>query len=773
MKVFWNGYKRLTLFCLAVALSIVLCWMLDKIYPLELEKEAWSTLVTAKDGTPLRAFADDNGVWRYPATLNDLSPLYIEALLTYEDRWFYYHPGVNIFSMIRATFQNIKAKKIVSGGSTLTMQTARLLHPHPRTILGKCYQMLRAFQLERHLSKNEILTLYLNLAPFGSNIEGVQTASFIYLGKPGSQLSHAEAALLAVLPQAPSFFRPDRHPDRAKNARNKVLDRMLTFNKWSDEIIREAKKEPVIAMRFSSPVIAPLAARRLYFRSKNQSKITTLLDADLQIHLAWMLSDYVSDISRDHSGAILVVDYKNLEIKAYVGSSDFSSKTRKGHVDMVQAIRSPGSALKPFLYGLAMDAGLIHSHSMLLDTPRYQQDYDPGNFTNGFSGPVTVNRALRLSLNVPAVQVLEAYGPQKFHDRLVNAGAKLKMSGEPNLSMILGGLGTNLESLVLLYTALARDGLTGKPQLIPSGKIRQRYLMSKGAAWIILQILKQPVPGYEGISRLSGRIPMAWKTGTSYGFRDAWAFGVMGDYVAGVWVGKPDGSPSPGSYGAETALPLLQRVFQSLPQTDFSKPPPGSVRKENVCWPLGTRDSEVEEKNCHVTHSGWILEDRFPLTMNSTTSAYFPLKKSFWVDANGYRAQPSCGGIHKIDMAVWPIEAEPFIKKSWQRKNLIPSPSGLCPDLTNTPVSMIRITSIQHQSRLKKPPGNKNELSIELTAQGGQGKYHWFLNGKPVTISHQHRVAFMPLPDPGKYQLAVTDQAGQTDMIQFEVEDWQ
>ncbi|MFH2094014.1 MAG: penicillin-binding protein 1C [Pseudomonadota bacterium] len=760
--------KRLTVYkrpLLGIILLGAALLSLDRIFPPNIQGKTISTLVTAKDGTPLRAFADNTGIWRYPARLNEISPLYLTALINYEDRWFYHHPGVNPFAFIRALGQNLLSGRIVSGGSTLTMQVARLLHPGNRTLTGKAYQMLRALQLEWHLTKDEILTLYLNLAPFGSNIEGVQTASFTFLGKQAAELSHAEAALLAVLPQAPSFYRPDRHPDRAKTARNKILDRMEKFNVWDKQTILAAKKEPVIALRFTPPVIAALAARRLHNTHSNQPKIVSTLNYDLQIHLEHILKDYILKFSDQESGAIMVVNHKTLEVTAYAGSADFTSIPRNGHVDMIQAIRSPGSALKPFLYGLAMDEGLIHSHSLLLDTPRYQQDYDPGNFSNGFSGPVTVAKALRMSLNVPAVQVLEAYGPQKFYDCLVNAGARLRLAGKPNLSMILGGLGTDLESMVRLYTALARDGISGNPTLLPNTPKQERYLMSPGAAWIISQILLQPMPGFEHINQLANHTPMAWKTGTSYGFRDAWAFGIMGDYVAGVWVGRPDGSPSPGQYGAITALPLLQRTLESLPLSDFTKPPPPSVQETTICWPLGSSPTNDRE-NCQVRHQAWTLNHTTPLTLTSPLS---PLLKTFWIDQNNHRAQPSCGGIRKVQKALWPMAAEPFLPKSWRRKHQIPPPSPECPDLADFPDNPVQITSITHKSILTRPPGQKTQPSIELLARGGHGKYHWFLNGIPLQKSSSEHTAFLTLPQPGTYQLAVADEEANSDVIDFEV----
>lgn len=573
----------------------------------------------------------------------------------------------------RALKQNVAAGRIVSGGSTLTMQVARILYPTQRTLAGKMKQIFRAFQLEAHLSKNEILTLYLNYAPFGSNIEGVQTASFTWLGKKADQLSHAQAALLAVLPQAPSFYRPDRHPERARIARDKVLDRMAEFGVWPPEQVKAAKQEKVTSFRFNQPLNAPILARRLFSSARGRRLLHTTIDYDLQRHLQEMIMDYVFTLGEQQSGAAMVMNHKTLEVVAYVGSSDFTSKPRNGHVDMIRAVRSPGSTLKPFLYGMALDEGIIHSHSLLMDTPRFRKEYTPGNFSRGFSGPVSMTRALRLSLNVPAVQVLEAFGPQTFHDRLVNAGATLYISGRPNLSMVLGGLGTSLESILVLYSALARNGITGMPRMIKNDPVQERYLMSRGAAWIIGRILSQPMPGFEGISRLSGRTPMAWKTGTSYGFRDAWAFGIMGDYVAGVWIGRPDGTPCPGQYGAVTAIPLLQRVFENLPLSDFRKNRPSSVSPKQICWPMGTLKSLTKGK-CFVTHDAWILDNQVPLTLNLDDSPGATLSHTVWVDAVGRRAKPSCGGIKTVALSVWPAAAEPWLPHSWKAQISFPKP---------------------------------------------------------------------------------------------------
>lgn len=745
--------------------------LLDDCFPVSPGDRPMSTVVLAADGTPLRAFADENGVWRYPISPRQVSPLYLQALITYEDRWFYYHPGVNPLAIIRALFQNLDHGRIVSGGSTLTMQTARILFPEKypkkdlRAWLGKLRQTVRALQLEYRYTKAEILGLYLTYAPFGANIEGVWAASQTWLGKAPKELTHAEAALLAVLPQAPSRYRPDRHAPRARKARDKVLDRMAAFGKWDPGEIRAAKQEPVMAFRFRPPLAAPLAARRLFRENPGRAVIPTCLDFDLQTHVESVLADYLAPFQENQSGAVLVVNHNTLEVLAYAGSADFTSNTRQGHVDMVRASRSPGSTLKPFLYGMAMDAGLIHSHSLLLDIPRYTDTYMPGNFSGGFTGPVSVAKALRLSLNVPAIQVLEALGPQTFHDRLKNGGLRMRFRGKPNLSLALGGLGTDLESLVTLYTALGRQGLAGRPRLEPGSPMQERYLMSPGAAWIIRALLSQAMPGQEGVRRLAGRAPMAWKTGTSYGFRDAWALGLMGDYTAGVWIGRPDGSPSPGQYGAATALPLLARVMESLPRNRSPNPMPPTVSQAEICWPLGIARDRTDGP-CPARHTAWILAGRIPPTLTQSYLDDAPLRRAFWVDRQGLRAAPACGGHQKKWVHLWPLGAEPWLPRAWRRDRLIPEPSPNCPDLAPVAATRVRIISISDNSILTRPPGQAVAPRIPLQAMGGQGRLSWFLNRAPIRDAD---VNGMALPAPGAYELAVIDETGRSDRIRFRV----
>lgn len=766
---------------LFVLLAGGLCFIaLDRLFPFDTMGRPVSGVIVDRHQVPLRAFADKNGVWRYPARPDQVSLFYRQALLAYEDRWFYYHPGINPLAMCRAFLQNLVHGRIVSGGSTLTMQTARILDtgdspPSPGFFLRmgvKLRQMFRALQLEYHFTKDEILGLYLTHAPFGANIEGIRAGCYTWLGKDANEMTRAEAALMAVLPQAPSRYRPDRHPDRAAKARDKVLDRMARFGIWTPDQIRAAKQEPVIAFRFPTSMTAPLAARRLKAIYPDAEVINTFIDENLQMHMADLLRAYMDRLPPKQSGAVLVVNHKTLEIEAYAGSADFFNSSRLGHVDMIQALRSPGSTLKPFIYGLSMDQGLIHSHSMLLDVPRYKKNYDPGNFTQGFSGPVTVTQALQDSLNLPAVQVLEAFGAGRFHDRLRNAGARFKFEGKPNLSMALGGVGTSLESLVTLYTAIGRGGIAGKPRLSPMEPVQERYLMSPGAAFIIRDMLSRPFPGGQGVGRLSGALSMAWKTGTSYGFRDAWAMGLKGDYTVGVWIGRPDGSPSPGQYGAITALPLLGQVMESFAAGTGTLKPPESVTKETICWPSGLAASGIRGRAggaCAKKFDAWILDGQISSTMTGEIGLTAPLVRTFWVDSQGMRATPACGGIEKKTVALWPWQAEPFIPALWRRAAVLPADSPGCPGMAPLTLPDIRIVSVSDHSILTCQPGQTSSPAIPLRALGGRGERQWFLNKKPLVNADGSAPVFMPMPVPGLYHLAVVDESGSFDQVCFSV----
>ncbi|WP_340648863.1 penicillin-binding protein 1C [Pseudoxanthomonas winnipegensis] len=775
----WLQTLRWTTVAVLVALLV-----LDFAFPPPLPKARdTSTLVVARDGTPLRAFADRDGVWRYPASPEGVSPLYLQALLTYEDRWFWRHPGVNPWALLRAGGQMLRRGQIVSGGSTLTMQVARILDPHTRTPWGKAKQLLRALQLEAHLSKRQILDLYLERAPFGGTIEGVEAASWAYLGKPAARLSHAEAALLAVLPQSPSRLRPDRHPQAARAARDKVLARMVALGVWTQAQVDDARIEPVVARALQPPLSAALLAERLHQHQQQPraARIVSTLDADLQRTLEQRVTAYFSNLPERTSAALLVVDNTTMEARAYVGSVQFGDDKRLGHVDMVQAWRSPGSTLKPFLYGLALDDGLIHSESLLIDAPQGFGGYRPGNFDAAFNGPVGAAEALRLSLNVPAVDVLDHVGPARFAARLANGGIALRFprGAVPNLAMILGGTGARLEDLVGAFAAFNRDGLAGRVRYRPEDPVSDRRLLSPGAAWIIRQVLQDnPRPGESvGTFDTGGRPRVAWKTGTSYGYRDAWAIGGTRRYTVGVWVGRPDGTPLPGQYGAVTALPLMFEVIDSLPRgrgDAAAVAPPANVAQVEVCWPLGLPPDPQAPQLCQRRLQAWTLDGNVPPTFAERDARLWRAgRESFLRDAaSGQRLSAECTRPHaaqEASIARWPALASPWLSVAERRAAQLPPLAPDCAPDGREASAALRIEGLNDGATLARAPGSDKPASVRLRALGTETEVRWLLDGRWIGLTHGARSFEHGFEQPGEHTLTALADSGAWSTLRFRV----
>jgi penicillin-binding protein 1C len=738
---------------------------LDYVYPLK-QQRSFSTVVVASNGEVLRAFSNARQQWRYPIANDQVPNHYKTLLLGYEDRWFYWHFGVNPLSILRAAWQNLSAGTVVSGGSTLTMQVARLLHPHKKSVSGKLQQMLRALQLEWHLSKSQILNLYLNLAPFGGTLIGVQAASISYFDKPLNQLSDAEAALLAVLPQAPSRWRPDRHPKAAKSARNKVLKRMAELKIWPLQRVEDAIAEPIFSMRQNAPLNAPLLTRRLKQQCKHCEKIDTFIDINMQRQLEELVTDYSQGLAQGVSVAVLAMENKTGKVRSYIGSAGFLNQARFGHVDMIQAVRSPGSTLKPFLYGLAIDEGLIHSQSLLQDTPRYKKAYRPRNFSGGFNGPISVTQALQRSLNIPAVQVLEKLQADNFAAKLEFSGLKLSGVGakNPNASMILGGVGTTLQSLLSSYSALARSGITIKPRYTDQDPVVERYLLSPGAAWITWKMLAVKPNKLSRSRRFDNDWPLAWKTGTSYGHREAWAMGVSENWSLGVWVGRPDASASVGLSGRASAAPLLFKVYRAIARDDLLEKP-ASVTRETICWPLGTLISDVQNtsNNCQQKHVAWVLDKTTPRTLSDRA-----LLKTIWRNNSGDRVDPSCdsGHITKQMVAFWPQAIEPWLLDDKRSAYQLQGASQACQHL-QMEQTVIKITSVPDNSYYQQ---DEKALKLQLKAQGGSGKNSWYLDGRFIGASVAAKSIDITIKASAKYQLSVVDEQGNTDMVSFTIQ---
>lgn len=563
-----SGWRRLRVVATvlggatALLAGVAVAWIVSLgPVPLDRVKEV-STTVVDRNGKLLRAYAMDDGRWRLPVKVSEVDPAYIRVLLAFEDKRFHQHGGVDPLALARAAWQLATHGRIVSGGSTITMQVARLIEPRrDRTVAAKLRQMVRAIQLEHALSKQDILELYLRLAPFGGNLEGVRAATIAYFGKEPKRLSLAEAALLVALPQSPERRRLDRHPDAAQRARDRVLARMVETGQFSKEDAARARAEAVPRQRRPMPMLAPHAADHVMAGDDVHLHVALTLDAGLQKSLEALARDRAEALGPDISIGILAVDNASGDVLARVGSPGYFDMRRAGQVDMTRAVRSPGSTLKPFIYGLAIEDGFVHPESLIDDRPVRYGSYAPENFDMSFQGTVTVRKALQLSLNVPAVALLDRVGPHRLTSRIRQAGGDLVLPPDetPGLAMGLGGVGVTLADLVQLYAGFPRLGSTTplRERLDHArDETARRRLLDPIAAWHIGNVLIGTPPPENGV-----RNRIAFKTGTSYGYRDAWSVGFDGRYTIGVWVGRPDGAPVPGLLGRTAAAPILFDAF--------------------------------------------------------------------------------------------------------------------------------------------------------------------------------------------------------------------
>src|SRR4051794_3431933 len=572
-----------------IAAGSVSAWVV-LLGPLPLEQaQKVSTSIVDRNGKLLRAYAMADGRWRLPVDAKTaVDPGYLKLLLAYEDRRFLSHRGVDPLALGRAAIQLMTRGHIVSGGSTITMQLARLMEPRrERSIYAKLRQMVRAIEIERQLTKDQILDLYLALAPFGGNLEGVRAASIAYFGKEPKRLSLAEAALLVALPQSPETRRLDRHPERARIARDHVLDRMVEDHIITAEDAVQARAVPVSPMRKQMPILAPHSSDAAVATMKDTPVIRLTLDAALQKTLEALARDRAVAQGPNISVAIIAVDNDSGDVLARVGSPDYFDERRAGQVDMTRAVRSPGSTLKPFIYGLAFEDGFVHPESLIDDRPIRSGSYAPENFDMTFQGTVPVRKALQMSLNVPAIALLDRVGSSRLSSRLRQAGGNLVLPKDeaPGLAMGLGGVGISLQDLAQLYAGLARLG-AAKPLreiMLANDDREPMRLMDQAAAWQVGNVLIGTPPPENGVHN-----KIAFKTGTSYGYRDAWSVGFDGRITIGVWVGRPDGAPVPGLVGRTAAAPILFDAFARTGKIPAALPkaPKGALISANAKLPL-------------------------------------------------------------------------------------------------------------------------------------------------------------------------------------------
>ncbi|WP_255616692.1 penicillin-binding protein 1C [Microvirga puerhi] len=656
---------------ICVSLSAFVLWRYaESLGPIDWSvAEVRSTVVLDRDGRLLRPFVTSEGRWRLPIETGDVDPHYLAMLKAYEDNRFEQHVGVDPLAMMRAAFQLVRNGTVVSGGSTLTMQVARLLEPRDeRTLWAKLRQIIRALQLERQLTKDQVLKLYLILAPYGGNLEGARAASLSYFGREPKRLSLAEAALLVALPQAPELRRPDRDASAARRARNRVLERARARGVINITEAEAAKAEPVPQKRQAFPMLAAHAAEQAVANMPSLKIQRLSIDARLQSSLERLARERLERLDQRLSIAMVIIHNATGEIRAQVGSSDYMSRERAGAIDMTQAVRSPGSALKPFIYSLAFENGIAHPETLLDDRPSRYGIYQPENFDLGYQGTVTARRALQLSLNVPAVELLNELGPARLLARLHQTGVSIAMPKDaaPGLAIGLGGLGITLTDLTRLYSGLARGGEMSplvRRLGVPAPPEPTRRIADPVAAWYVFDVLRGAPPPDNA---LAGRI--AFKTGTSYGYRDAWAVGYDRNYTVGVWVGRPDGTAVPGLVGRVMAAPVLFDAFARIGIEPEALPiPPFALQATTATLPPPLR---------HVRQD-------VPKTLAATIQA--PLKITFPLDGSrvdlgfsgpgnehGALALKSSGGIPPL---TWMVDGAP-VDAATLRRETVWSPQG-------------------------------------------------------------------------------------------------
>ncbi len=655
--------KRLIWITLGLISPVVIFVTLNFAFPLDLDRyQTLSTEIRDDRDRHLRIYLSDDGYLRLPATVDEVDDNYIRMLIAYEDKRFYHHYGVDPLALIRAAGQAISSGRVVSGASTLTMQAAKLLEPRPRTFSAKMIEIFRAVQLERKFTKDEILSIYLTLAPFGGNREGIRAASLTYFNRPPTELTAGEAALFVALPQSPSLNRPDRHPRRAQEARDKILRRIRQSGAFAPDVIDLALGEKINTITSPLPILAPHLADRLKNSAGQSHK--TWINADLQRWSERSLGQYVSNLPPGTSGAVMIVENKTRRVIGYVGSVKYNDELTQGAMDMVRAVRSPGSTLKPMIYGMALDLALAHPESRINDVPTSFGSYQPKNFREEHYGDISLKVALRKSLNVPAVIALERVGPVKFTEKMRRHGLELILPGSasrPGLAIALGGVGTRLDSLVRTYAAMATDGRMYDLEYIrknDSTRQNRRPFLNEKSLWYLADILRgvQAPAGLLDESFKPARRDISYKTGTSYGFRDAWAIGYNRDYTVGIWIGRPDGSPNPGLFGATVAAPFLFRVFDRLPDA----PAAHLKRPENI---LTAQHSDLPPSLKRLDRA----KSRTKWVRNiSPPEITFPLSGSLieLPQSSGILVLEAEGGKRPF---TWVINGDPLTSSRWSR----------------------------------------------------------------------------------------------------------
>lgn len=739
--------------------------------PKDLFTTPYSTVVVDREEGLLGARTAKDEQWRFPPQ-EEVPEKFKEAILTFEDQYFYYHFGVNPLSLFRAFIQNIKQKRIVSGGSTLTMQVIRLSRDKPRTLKEKIIEAILATRLEFRYSKNKILALYASHAPFGGNVVGLGAASWRYFGHAAHELSWAEAATLAVLPNSPALIHLARSRDQLLLKRNNLLKKLRDKGTLTDSDYELALSEPLPAQPLPLPQIAPYFVD-LCHKTHQGKRIHSTVDKSLQMQVESVLERWNHKFRQSEIKhlAALIIDVETNEILSYCGNMGYQEKGLGNQVDLLQAPRSTGSILKPFLYAAALDEGIILPHTLLPDVPVNFNGFSPQNFNLQFEGAVSASEAIIRSLNVPSVDLLKQFSVPKFHALLKKMGLSTlnKSPSYYGLSLILGGSEATLYETTQAYANMARLLLGHSPVALlynlQSDKKNEELdkTFSKGAIWQLFEAIKKVYrPEDVDWQSLTSMQEIAWKTGTSYGFRDAWAIGVTPKYAIGVWVGNATGEGKPELVGTRTAAPVLFDLFNLLPSTSWFTIPEGEFIDAEVCILSG----HIKGRFCNHT----VIEQVLPQALHTISCPYH---KQITVTLDEkYRVRKECLDDEPTQQVNWFVLPPSW---AWFYKQYHPEYKPLPPLMKGCSESLLQPMAFiypQPHSRISLPKqmdGQPAQVTFELAHSEQNAVVYWHLDDAYITKTSTFHTLTLT-PQKGKHSLTVVDDAGQSLSVVFYIE---
>jgi len=741
---------------ISVAVLFLLFLLLNWIFPLP-DRIEYSTIITDDKGEVIHAFLTHDQQWRMKTELAEISPLLRKTIVEKEDRWFYYHPGINPVAMVRALGRNLIEFKRTSGASTITMQVARALEPKERTYWGKVREMFRALQLEWKYSKDEILQMYLNKAPYGGNIQGVKAASVLYFKKNPDHLSLAEITALSIIPNRPTSLVMGKNNDRIVEERNKWLRRWAKEKVFTDKEIEDALAEPLNATRGAVPNYVPQLALKL--KKRGGPIVHSTIQMNMQFKLEKLVKDYSRTLALKNirNAAVIVLDNVTHRVVSYVGSADFRDSADGGQVNGAAAIRQPGSTLKPLLYGLCIDEGLLTPKRMITDVPVNYDGYAPENYDRRFNGYVTMEYALEHSLNIPAVKSLKALGKDRLIRKLTDCDFRQvdKDRKKLGLSMILGGCGATLEELTGLYSIFANDGKYVRPRYVSTDSGSKGVnVLSPAAAFMINETLsKVNRPDFPLNWESTVHLPkIAWKTGTSYGRRDGWSIGYNKRYTVGIWVGNFSGLGIPEISGANVATPLLFTVFNTIDYDDdaswFGKPGDCDVR--TVCSETGLPPTDECTR---------LVTDYFiPLV---STAKKCENRQELFVSADERmtycRVCLPPAGYKKKWYTVIPPEMREYYEMNRISYQPIPPHNPACEKLFREEAPVV--TSPANGSEYLINRKDPEPLLLRCRVSNDVGKVFWYINDKFYKSGEAGAREFF-VPEEGPVKISCTDDKG-------------